>query len=86
MFVKKKKLRMCYASKQRISITRKKLEKRKEFDTCVPHVSYKLINKITSLSQQKHVGKENLLEKQKQRTQLIMFCRCAFASVANKGQ
>ena len=61
-------------------------KKRKEFDTCVPHVSYKQINKITSLSQQKHVGKENLLENQKQRTQLIMFCRCAFASVANKGQ
>ena len=38
-------------------------KKGKEFDTCVPHVSYKLINKIISLSQQKHVGKENLLEK-----------------------
>lgn len=36
----------------------KSWKKRKEFDTCVPHVSYKLINKITSLSQQKHVGKE----------------------------
>ena len=41
----------------------KSWKKRKEFDTCVPHFSYKLINKITSLSQQKHVGKENLLEK-----------------------
>ena len=40
-----------------VALLVKSWKKRKEFDTCVPHVSYKLINKITSLSQQ------NMLEK-----------------------